>query len=174
MTTTTVDLYSLNLPHGGGQRFRIPVNIGAIELGGQSYEPNPATVQVDLQVSRTASGFAFRIDFALRLEGPCVRCLDPAGVSLEVEAREAHQPSGIDEEFLSPYVEEPAGILEVARWARDAAVLVLPSQILCRPDCPGLCPTCGENLKGADPEVHRHSEVIDPRWAKLADLDLGK
>lgn len=173
MPTTTLDLYSLNLSHGEGRRVTMPILIGEIELGGQTYEPTPATVPAKLDVSRTSSGFAFRIDFSLRLEGPCVRCLDPASVEIEVEAREAHQPDGTDEEFVSPYMDEDSGEIDVGRWARDAAVLALPAQILCRPDCPGLCPTCGVNLKGEDPADHRHGEEIDPRWAKLSELDSG-
>lgn len=173
MNPQTLDLYGLNLSHGEGRRFELPVGIGSIELGGQTYEPVPASQRAWIEVSRTSSGFAFRIAFELHLEGPCVRCLDPASVDISVEAREAHQPDGIDEEFLSPYVDEETGELDLARWARDAAVLALPAQILCQPNCPGLCPTCGESLKGADPSDHRHSEVIDPRWAKLGELDLG-
>ncbi len=171
---TTLDLYSLNLSHGEGRRFTFGVAIGPVELGGQTYQPSPETQQVRIAVSRMSSGFAFHLDFELRLEGPCVRCLDPAPVDLAVEAREAHSPSGIDEEFLSPYVDDETGDLDVGRWARDAAVLALPSQILCGPECPGLCPTCGESLKGADPADHRHGEEIDPRWAKLSELDIGK
>lgn len=173
MPTTTLDLHSLNLSHGEGRRLPIPATIGSIELGGQTYEPAPPTVTAQLDVSRTSSGFAFRIELGLRLEGPCVRCLDPASVELEVEAREVDQPDGIDEELRSPYVDQDTGEVEVGRWARDAAVLALPAQILCRLDCPGLCPVCGENLKGADPDAHRHGEEIDPRWAKLSELDTS-
>jgi len=173
LPTTTLDLHSLNLSHGEGRRLSIPVTIGSIELGGQTYEPVPQTVRAQLDVSRTSSGFAFRIQFELRLEGPCVRCLDPASVELSVEAREVDQPDGIDEELRSPYVDDQTGAVEVGRWARDAAVLALPTQILCGPDCPGLCPVCGESLKGQDPEDHRHGEQIDPRWAKLSELDTG-
>ena len=96
-----------------------------------------------------------------------------ATVQVPLEAREVDQPDGIDEELRSPYVDEETGELDAGRWAHDAVLLALPSQILCQPDCPGLCQVCGENLKGADPEDHRHGADIDPRWAKLSELDLG-
>ncbi len=173
MPATTLDLHSLNLSHGEGRRIKVPIAIGTIELGGQSYEPNPANVEAGLEISRTASGFAIRMAFPLRLEGPCMRCLGAATIDVEVEAREVDQLDGIDPELRSPYVDPETGELDAGRWAHDAALLELPSQILCMPDCPGLCQVCGETLKGADPDAHRHGAEIDPRWAKLSDLDLG-
>ncbi|HNC16410.1 MAG TPA: DUF177 domain-containing protein, partial [Solirubrobacterales bacterium] len=71
-------------------------------------------------------------------------------------------------ELTSPYVEE--GTLDLAAWTHDALILSLPEQILCQPDCLGLCPVCGESLNGADPAAHDHGQDIDPRWAKLRDL----
>ncbi|HOW94423.1 MAG TPA: DUF177 domain-containing protein, partial [Mycolicibacterium fallax] len=35
---------------------------------------------------------------------------------------------------------------------------------------PGLCPHCGIALATAEPD--HHHEILDPRWAKLADLDV--
>ena len=48
---------------------------------------------------------------------------------------------------------------------RDAVVLALPFQPLCRDDCPGLCTECGARL--ADDPGHQHESAIDPRWATL-------
>jgi hypothetical protein len=50
---------------------------------------------------------------------------------------------------------------------RDAVVLALPFQPLCREDCPGLCVDCGARL--ADDPDHRHDAPIDPRWAALGN-----
>ena len=58
-------------------------------------------------------------------------------------------------------------VLDLEPALRDAVVLALPLSPLCRPDCLGLCTTCGENLN--DNPDHEHEEV-DPRWAALADL----
>jgi uncharacterized protein len=48
---------------------------------------------------------------------------------------------------------------------------VLPLQIVCRDDCKGLCPVCGENLNEA-PLEHGHAAPPDPRWAALRELRL--
>jgi uncharacterized protein len=169
---TSLDLDRLALSHGEGRRLDLPVSLDAIDLGGQTYRPVPAAGEVSLSVSRTASGHAFHLAFGVRLEGPCVRCLRDAGVDLSVEAREVDQPSTDDEELTSPYVEE--GVLDVGRWAHDALVLAMPVQVLCQEDCPGLCAVCGERLEGAEPGAHDHGEAVDPRWAKLRDLQVGE
>ena len=54
-----------------------------------------------------------------------------------------------------------------------ALILALPDPILCRPDCAGLCPVCGEPLAGSDPDAHRHESGGDPRWAKLDQIKFG-
>jgi uncharacterized protein len=60
-------------------------------------------------------------------------------------------------------------VLELRAWARDALALALPAQVLCRPECRGLCAICGADLNEAGPE-HDHEREPDPRWAKLSQL----
>jgi uncharacterized protein len=168
--TTIVDLARLSLSHGDGRRLEIPVRLEPLELGGQVYAAAPEAVGTRLDVSRPSGGYAFRLRFPLRIEGPCMRCLEPAVLEAEVDAREVDQHNTDDEELRSPYVLDDE--LDIGRWAHDAAVLATPTRLLCRPDCAGLCPVCGESLNDADPERHRHDSGGDPRWAKLDELRL--
>jgi uncharacterized protein len=169
-TTMTIDLARLSLAHGQGTRLDLPVRLDSLELGGQHYAPQDDALATRLDISRPSSGYAFRLRFPLRIEGPCVRCLEPAAVEAEVDAREVDQSETEDEELRSPYVVEDD--LDLGRWAHDAAILALPTQILCRPDCAGLCPVCGESLNDADLADHRHGAGGDPRWNKLNELKL--
>ena len=168
-SSTIIDLGRFSLAYGDGKRLDLPVSIGPVELGGQSYRLLPASTQVRLDISRPARGYAFRMRFPLSVEGPCMRCLEPAATATEVDAREIDQRDTDDEELRSPYVDEEDA-LDLGRWAHDAAVLALPARVLCRPDCAGLCPVCGESLNGADPADHEHGGGTDPRWAKLDEL----
>lgn len=168
--TTTLDLSSLNLSFGAGKRLQLPVRLEPLELGGQTYVANPAEVAARLEASRPSGGFALHLVFAVHLEGPCMRCLEPATLDLEVDGREVDQADTEDEELRSPYVHDDE--LEIGRWAHDATILALPTQLLCRPDCLGLCPTCGESLNDAAPGAHDHGGAKDPRWAALDDLKL--
>jgi uncharacterized protein len=164
----SIALARLALRSGEGRRLDLDLVVGGLDLGGQSYSVEPKPVPARLDVSRTASGHALRLAFAATVDGPCMRCLGPAAVTVEVEAREVDQRGAADEELRSPYVDEE--VLDVAAWAHDALALALPPQLLCRDDCAGLCPVCGESLNDAEPGAHDHPSEPDPRLAKLSEL----
>jgi uncharacterized protein len=165
--TDTFDLAPLGLRSGDGRRLDLHVAIGDFHYGGEPYAVTPALVPVRLDVSRTTGmGWALRLRFTAGLAGPCMRCLEPAHPSFEVDAREVSQPGG-GEELSSPYLGDDDE-LDLAGWARDALALALPAQLTCRADCAGLCGQCGANLN-EEPE-HRHEPAPDPRWAKLGEL----
>jgi uncharacterized protein len=166
----TIDLERLSLASGQASRVELELPIEPVRQGGQRYEPSEPATPARVEVSRTSSGYALRLVMDAELSGPCVRCLEPARVRLEIDAREVDQPATGDEELRSPYVAD--GELDAAHWANDAVVLAFPAQPLCRPDCAGLCPVCGESLNDADPGAHDHSRGGDPRMAKLRDLKL--
>ena len=53
---------------------------------------------------------------------------------------------------------------------RDAIVLALPFQPLCREDCEGLCPECGQAWDEL-PDDHAHEAPYNPQFDALADLE---
>ena len=167
LRTDTFDLGGLRLTSGEARRLQLHVGIDPFELAGERYTVEPSVVPVVLDVSRTTgNGYALRLRFAATLSGPCMRCLGQATPTFEVQAREVSQP-GEGEELESPYVQE--GVVDLGAWARDALALTVPTQLLCRPDCAGLCPVCGADLNEAGPD-HGHEREPDPRWAKLSEL----
>ena len=168
--TTIIDLSRLALSPGDGKRLELPVGLDPFELGGETYVAEPPNPQARLDVSRPSTGFAFHLGFPVHVAGPCMRCLEPAGLDLEVDSREVDQTNAEDPELRSPYVTDDE--LDLSRWAHDATLLALPTRFLCRPDCAGLCPVCGESLNDADPADHEHGTTTDSRWAKLDELKL--
>ena len=100
----------------------------------------------------TRGGYALRLRFDASLRGPWMRCLSRREPAIAVDAREVDQPGGGDE-LSSPYVK--ADVLDMHAWARDALVLALPAQLLCKEDCLGLCAVCGTDLNAAVPD-HAH------------------
>ena len=163
------DLRSVSLAAGEQHREQLPVTIAPFTLAGALYEAGPHTLDVRFAVTRLRNGWVFDAAFAVDVHGACHRCLEDAVVTLEIEASEFHafRPEpGAEEEMTCEYLAEDT--LDSDRMASDAVVLAMPVQVLCRPDCAGLCPTCGANRNAGscgcvEPEV-------DERWGKLRDL----
>lgn len=167
LRTDTFDLGGLHLTPGEGRRLQLDVAIEPFSLGGERYPVDPELVAVQLDVSRTTGqGYALRLRFEATVTGPCMRCLEPAAPTFQVDSREVSQPGGGDE-LTSPYVKRDE--LDLHGWARDALALALPAKVLCRDDCAGLCAVCGENLNLAGTS-HEHEREPDSRWAKLSEL----
>jgi len=164
----TIDLARLGLSPGQGARLDVLIEPGPLRFAGSDYRLGEGPVEARFDISRTAGGYALRMRFSGAVTGPCMRCLEPASVEIGVDAREVDQPASHDEELRSPYVD--GAVLDVVAWARDALALALPARVLCRPDCAGLCPVCGQSLNDADPAAHDHPREPDPRWAKLREL----
>jgi len=165
--TDIFDVGRLGLSSGEGRSVDLEVPVDAFDFGGQRYDVEGGEVAARLDVSHTTNGYAFRLRFGAELDGPCVRCLEAADHEVQVDAREIDQPGG-GEDLSSPYFDE--GHLDMRAWARDALALALPTKIVCRKDCAGLCAVCGENLNRA-PD-HAHEREPDPRWAALRELKL--
>jgi uncharacterized protein len=164
----SIDLARFALRPGEGRRLQLDADPGPLELAGQRYVIGGGVVPTRIDLSRTAAGYAVRMRFVAHVDGPCMRCLADADVAVEVDAREVDQPQSPDEELHSPYSDGYE--LDLAGWAHDSLALALPLQLLCRPDCKGLCSVCGASLNDADPAEHRHESGPDPRWAKLREL----
>ena len=164
---TTFNLRTVRLQSGEQFRDVKEVELEPLELGGQRYVPIPEKPEAVLTLTRMSSGLMLELELAVRLVGPCMRCLADAGLPIEVRAREYQATSpGESDELTTPYMEEDK--LDLSAWARDAVALSLPDKILCRDDCAGLCPLCGRDLN-AEPHEHEETET-DSRWAKLAEL----
>lgn len=103
------------------------------------------------------------LDGALSLR--CARCLEGFARPLSVEVHELYSerpdPDGDDYQLGSE------GAIDLAPMVLDAVGLAMPFSPLCRPDCSGLCETCGGNRNLGECEGH---EETDPRWAALGSI----
>ena len=163
---TILNLRTLKLRSGEQFVDTREIKLEPLELGGQRYAPVTETVPAELSITRASTGTVFELRFDDRLHGPCYRCLGDAVLDLPISAREYQATNADSEELRTPYLDEDR--LDLSAWARDAVALALPDQILCRPDCAGLCPVCGKDLN-AEPHAH-DEEAGDSRWAVLAEL----
>lgn len=106
------------------------------------------------------------------LRGVCDRC----GELLEYEVTADFNESFTNAVEKVPEVESgekdihlfTGSEIELWPYVEQAIFLSLPMKILCKPDCQGLCPQCGQNLNLKDCSCD--NEPLDPRLAVLADL----
>jgi uncharacterized protein len=163
---TVFDLRNVRVRSGEEHREEVEVAITPIELGGERYVAVPEKVPAQLSVTRASTGLVLGLQLAVRLHGPCVRCLTDAVVDERLRLSEYQATSADSDELTTPYLTDDR--LDLSAWARDALILALPDKILCRSDCAGLCPQCGRDLNR---EPHEHEdEDVDPRWAALQQL----
>jgi uncharacterized protein len=163
---THVDLRTLRLVPGDHRRQQVPITIVPFTAGRQQYRAEPQDVNAELGLTRLVGGLLFDLAFEVAIIGPCQRCLEDAHIVLDVSSREYQADEVVvEDEETTPYLE--GELLDVDRWATDAAILALPIVIRCREDCAGLCPQCGADRNvvacGCEPPK-------DARWERLREL----
>lgn len=157
-----VNVYDL-IRHPGSmreQRVSLPVTE---KLGeGLLSVPEGETIDLDLRLESMHEGILVTAQAETTATGVCGRCLIDIEQPVEVDIQELFAYSSteaFDYEVHDDHVDlEPL--------IRDAVVLSLPFQPVCRPDCPGLDPETGERL--ADVPDRKPNETIDSRWSALA------
>jgi uncharacterized protein len=133
--------------------------------------PTGSDLQLDLRLESVSEGVLVTGSVRAAVEGECGRCLRQINDSVEVSVLQlyAYARSTTEETTDSDEVGRMQGdLIDLESAVRDAVVLTLPTNPLCRPDCPGLCPDCGVH-RDELPADHSHG-VVDPRWAKLRNL----
>lgn len=145
-------------------RVEAPADLGIAIIG----VPEGAPLDLDLRLESVVEGVLVTGTASARLVGECVRCLTVVTDEIEVDVQElfTYAESDADDEEASRL---DGQLIDLEPVLRDAIVLDLPFQPVCRPDCRGLCPECGLDLN-AD-EEHSHVERVDPRWAQLAEFE---
>lgn len=120
----------------------------------------------DATLRSLSDGLVARGDVTVEADLSCNRCLDVNTETLTVPFEQVfrHEPQDADDEM---WVENGSWVdLEPA--IHDEVTLSLPIVPVCRPDCRGLCPTCGANLN-TDP-CDGHDDDADSPFAVLKDL----
>ncbi len=106
------------------------------------------------RVTRTAQGLLVQVKMRAYLPAQCVRCLTDFLQPLEIDFTDLYaftRDSVTESGLLMP----ENGKIDLAPIVRDEMLLAFPISPLCRPDCKGLCPVCGENLNEIT-GVHEH------------------
>ena len=119
------------------------------------------------RITRTPQGLPVQLIMHAALKAQCSRCLTDFHQRLNIDFTELYafsQRSVTDSELILP----DDGHIDLTPLIREYMLLSSPINPLCRPDCKGLCPYCGENLN--ETTCQHHAEEIDPRLSGLKSL----
>jgi len=133
-------------------------------------------VKGDVKLTRTDRGVLVTGILHTDVEVPCGRCLTLFRLPLTLDIEEEYFPtidvnSGVAVEVPNEpdcFTIDEHHILDLTEAVRQYALTAVPIKTLCKPECAGLCPVCGQNLNEKQC-IHQHKE-IDQRWAKLLGI----
>jgi uncharacterized protein len=120
-----------------------------------------------VRVTRTPQGLLVQVKMQALASSECVRCLTEYAHDLSVDFSELYafnQRSVTDSNLILP----EDGKIDLEPLLREYMLLEFPINPVCKPDCKGLCPICGENLN----LITCNHEVVDgdERLARLKSL----
>lgn len=110
------------------------------------------------------------------VETPCARCLKPVLLPIKTQFSErfvtavswrSEEQHELAAEDLNLALFDGEAI-DLDGLVREEILLAAPAQVLCREDCQGLCPVCGNDRNARD--CGCASQPTDARWEKLKDL----
>jgi len=152
------------LPKGGMADVSVSGNLAAPT----GYFLLNSSVPVRFEGEITREGGVYTLAGKLRADTvslQCDRCLKPLTLSLGANVREKFSRdtfSGYDDEDVWPFA---GGEIDLSDALAVSFLQALPRKVLCREDCKGLCPVCGNDLNlracGCD------RTQADPRLAEL-------
>ncbi len=169
--------FDVNQMQLGRVRFNETFQPGAIEFFDQQLR-QVAPIESSGTADLMQSLMEIRVRGHLKtlMEVACDRCLETASFPIDEDFDLLYRPSSYSPERPEMEIErresevgfyEGSG-LELRDVLREQILLLLPMQRICRDDCKGICPVCGQNRNIAD--CGCHEETTDDRWSELRNL----
>ena len=163
--------------------FEVTLPPGRVDLGDEAKQEGDLGASGRAEVIHEHRGpreiiadIRLRGQFAGKFQVPCARCVEPVDVPLAADFDLIFRPLGADAGASERSITAPE--TEIGYYQRDSllledvlreqVLLSLPVRTLCKPDCKGLCPRCGQNRNSQDCSCEEGP--TDPRWEALSGL----
>jgi uncharacterized protein len=152
---------------GSSRRYQIDGSLGTDDIN---------SVKGEITLIRTNRGIMAKAEMTAGVTGICSRCLKQIDYEVNYDFEEECLPSVSTSEGLSLLDQtdnitiDENHMLDLSETIRQYTLLTIPAKPLCRPDCAGICPSCGHDLNQGPCQCPSHA--YDQRWSKL--VRLGK
>jgi uncharacterized protein len=162
MRALTINAAELLRVPGTRRQVRTAVPLAALAIDDPRVDGD---VDVDVTLESTIDDVLVTGTLAVAWSDECRRCLAPLADTLRVEVDERYAPAGTDIADAFPFEH---GQIDLAPMVREEVLLGVPDAPLCGPDCAGLCPVCGVDLREGPCGCERDER--DDRWSVLDQL----
>lgn len=142
----------------------VEVTVAAADVEFNDSRLTDAPVSIALHLESLSNGVSVSGTATATWAGECRRCLAPLEEVMAVHVSELYQQIPDDPEAYAIENDQ----INLLPMVRENVLLAVPLGPLCREDCPGFCPVCGNDL--ADGDCGCDNTVVDPRWAGLESL----
>lgn len=148
-----------------------PGEIDFSDVGVKQVTPLVAMGSAEL-LANTLGEIRIQGELKVTMEASCDRCLEPAAFPLDARFDLFYRP---DLDTARDEIEIDQGESEIAFYEgdgielkdvlREYVLLSMPMQKICREDCRGICPWCGQNRNLT--QCSCEPKAVDDRWAAL-------
>jgi uncharacterized protein len=166
-----------------GLDVRVPVTADWLAAQAPDLEAQPADAGITLTGRLESSGgdsYLLRGDIKGALVTPCVRCLEPALLPLEIPVTvsyvETDEAEDEDDETSeadgADVLAFTGGEIDLGPFLRDEILLAVPIGPLCRPDCKGICSVCGGNRNAVLCDCEEQQRVATSKLSALKNIKI--
>jgi uncharacterized protein len=173
-----LDLRKIGTPLERYEKVYPPEAFGSGPADGEGGEGFRVAAPVTLAFDKDKDMFRLAGTVRTTLELPCSRCLEPFTLPVDASFDLRYQPHAVNTGDGEREIEEDdlttafyeSDEIDLGQLMREQFLLSVPMKPLCRPDCKGLCASCGTNLNRATCDCRREWE--DPRFKALKELRI--
>lgn len=145
-------------------------NIGAKKEFAYSFSPEDSGIQAPVNVSGAVENRAGVVTLTANADFQdtvaCDRCLKPTSRSFQKQFTHILTPT-LNSEDNDDFILVEDMHFDLDALLREDVLLELPTKVLCKVDCKGLCPMCGADRNET---ACGCKKPVDPRLAVLQEL----
>lgn len=142
------------------------LDIGDTGTNGEKLFPEPVSTEASF------FGFSGTVKLELKIKGEmtanCDRCGSQMRIPIELDLQHILTPELSEEDNEGEMIEVEVSAFDLDELVYSDIMLSLPTKILCREDCKGLCSHCGKDLNTGSCDCDK--KRVDPRMEVLRQL----